>query len=304
VNDEDRVKDIKGPGIQPRHRPITCQSSDGVLSHHPNLIPRPSSLAPRPSVRVVSLASGSSGNALLIDAGETRLLVDAGISARRIEHGLARLGVRAATLDGILVTHEHIDHVSGLPVLARRHGLTVHLTPGTARALGGLGGLSHRLVGRGTTFDVGGATVTALPVRHDGADPVGFIVEIGATTVVVFTDLGCPEPHLREPLRRADLIILEANHDLDRLWNGHYPWRLKQRVASPTGHLCNDDCGALLAEAVEDERARTVWLAHLSQENNEPAIAHTTVAAHVTGRHLDLHVLPRHDPGPIWSHQG
>lgn len=251
-------------------------------------------------VRVVSLASGSSGNALLIDAGHTRLLIDAGISARRIEQALARRGVRAATLDGVLVTHEHVDHVSGLPVLARRHRLTVHLTPGTARALPGMAALSHRLVGRGTTFDVGRATVTAVPVRHDGADPVGFVVEVGGVTIAVFTDLGCPETHLHEPLRRADLIVLEANHDLDRLWSGRYPWHLKQRVASATGHLCNEDCGALLAGAVADERPRTVWLAHLSQENNEPAIAYATVSALVAGRRLDLHVLPRHDPGPVW----
>jgi phosphoribosyl 1,2-cyclic phosphodiesterase len=254
-----------------------------------------------PPVRVVSLASGSSGNALLIDAVHTRLLIDAGISARRIEQGLARVGVRATTLDGVLITHEHIDHICGLPVLARRFALTVHLTAGTDRALRTTGRLARRIIGQSSTFDVGQATVTAMPVRHDGAEPCGYIVEVSGATIAVFTDLGCAEPHLREPLRRADLIVLEANHDLDRLWSGRYPWPLKQRVAGPTGHLCNDDCGDLLASAVEDERPRTVWLAHLSQENNEPAIAHAAVAARTAGRRLDLRVLPRHDPGPLWT---
>jgi phosphoribosyl 1,2-cyclic phosphodiesterase len=253
------------------------------------------------SVRVVSLASGSSGNALLIDAGHTRLLIDAGISARRIEQGLARVGVRAATLDGVLITHEHVDHISGLEVLARRFGLTMHLTAGTYGALRAAGRLSHRIIGRSATFGVGQATVTAMPVRHDGAEPCGYVVEVGGATIAVFTDLGCAEPHLREPLRRADLIVLEANHDLDRLWNGRYPWPLKQRVASATGHLCNDDCGDLLAGAIEDERPRAVWLAHLSQENNEPFVAHAAVAGKTTGRRLDLCVLPRHEAGPVWT---
>jgi phosphoribosyl 1,2-cyclic phosphodiesterase len=252
-------------------------------------------------VRVVSLASGSSGNALLIDAGHTRLLIDAGISARRIEQGLARFGVRAATLDGMLVTHEHIDHVTGLPVLARRHGLPVYLTPGTARALPLTSLVDRRTIARGATFDVGRATVTAVPVSHDAAEPCGYLVAVGGATIAVFTDLGCAPPHLHEPLRLADLIVLEANHDLDRLWTGRYPWHLKQRVASDTGHLCNDDCGTLLAAAVEDERPRTVWLAHLSQENNEPEIAHAAVGALVAGRRLDLAVLPRHATGPVWT---
>jgi phosphoribosyl 1,2-cyclic phosphodiesterase len=253
-------------------------------------------------VRVLSLASGSSGNALLIDAGHTHLLIDAGIPARRIEQGLARLGLTAAALDGVLVSHEHVDHVSGLPTLARRHGLTVHWTAGTARVMAGISGrLAQRVVAQGATIDVGRASVTFMPVSHDGAEPVGFVVEVAGATIAVFTDLGVAEPHLYEPLRRADLIVLEANHDLDRLWSGIYPWSLKQRVASTIGHLCNEDSGALLATAIEDTRPRTVWLAHLSEINNEPALAYDAVDRATAGRALDLHVLPRHTDGPLWT---
>jgi phosphoribosyl 1,2-cyclic phosphodiesterase len=251
-------------------------------------------------VRVVSLASGSSGNALLIDAGHTRLVIDAGISARRIQQGLARLGLAVAHLDGILITHEHGDHITGLPVLARR-GTPVTMTPGTARAVRNADHLSLRLIQRGGTIDIGRARVTALPVRHDASEPCGYVIEASGQTIAVFTDLGCPEPHLHEALRRADLIVLEANHDLDMLWGGRYPWPLKQRVASDAGHLCNDDCGALLATAIEDTRPRTVWLAHLSQDNNNEATARATVGARVAGRMLDVRVLPRHTPGPVWQ---
>jgi phosphoribosyl 1,2-cyclic phosphodiesterase len=161
--------------------------------------------------------------------------------------------------------------------------------------------LSHRLIRPDTSFDVGQATVTPIPVSHDAVEPCGYVVEVAGTTIAVFTDLGCPEAHLTEPLRRADLIVLEANHDLDRLWNGAYPWVLKQRVASDRGHLCNDDCGLLLASAIEDQRPRTVWLAHLSQENNDPATALATVQPQVAGRALRLDVLPRHTAGPVWE---
>ena len=252
-------------------------------------------------VRVVSLASGSSGNALLIDAGHTRLLLDAGISARRIGRSLADHGVALGSLDGVLLTHEHSDHITGVDTLGRRYGLTFYLTAGTARAFPLVKRLSHRLIPRAATFSVGGATVTSVPVSHDATETCGYVVEVNGATIAVFTDLGCGEAHLHEPLRRADLIVLEANHDLDQLWNGHYPWFLKNRVASPTGHLCNLDCGQLLAESIADRRERTVWLAHLSQDNNHPMLALTTVSAQVAGRALALRVLPRHVCGPVWE---
>ena len=251
--------------------------------------------------RVISLASGSSGNALVIDAGETRLLVDAGISARRLDRGLAEFGVSPASLDAVLITHEHTDHVSGLHVFGRRHRIPCYLTAGTARATPGLAGLPHHIIGRADTFGVGRATVTAFPVQHDSTDPVGYVVEVADVTIAVFTDLGSPEPHLHEPLERADLIVLEANHDLDRLWGGGYPWHLKRRIAGQNGHLCNDDCGDLLAAAIDDTRARAVWLAHLSPENNDAATAAASVAARVDGRALALTVLPRFTAGPIWE---
>jgi phosphoribosyl 1,2-cyclic phosphodiesterase len=258
-------------------------------------------VAPAAAVRVQSLASGSSGNALLIDAGHTRLLVDCGVSSRRIEAALARLGVPVASLDGVLITHEHVDHVAGLPVLGRRHGLTFTMTRGTARAIPGIERVAYRIVPRGATFAVGRATVTALPVRHDAAETVGYAIEVAGATIAVLTDLGYPEAHLREPLARADLIVLEANHDLDRLWGGRYPWPIKQRIAGPDGHLCNDDCAALLTGAIDDRRARTVWLAHLSVENNDEQTARAAVERRLEGRALAVRVLPRETPGPLWT---
>lgn len=252
-------------------------------------------------IRVISLASGSSGNALFIDAGHTRLLVDAGISARRIGQALAAHGVALGSIDGVLITHEHSDHVAGIETLGRRHGLSFYFTAGTAQALPVRRQVAHQVIPRAGSFSIGRATVTSIPVSHDAKECCGYVVEANGTTVAVFTDLGCAQEHLREPLHRADLIVLEANHDLGRLWEGHYPWHLKNRVASPTGHLCNDDAGALLAEAITDTRGRTVWLAHLSEENNHPTLALTSVRQCLEGRALDLSVLPRHAPGPLWE---
>lgn len=252
-------------------------------------------------VRVVSLASGSSGNALLIDAGQTRLLIDVGLSALRIERELAALGVSAASLTAVLVSHEHIDHVAGLSVLGRRHRLPLVLTAGTAEAVPGIAQLDQQRIGPLQTLAIGTAQVTAIPVRHDAAEPCGFQICLPGATIVVLTDLGYPDRHLDPLVAAADLIVVEANHDLDRLWSGPYTWPLKQRVASETGHLCNDDCGLLLARAINDERRRTVWLAHLSAENNDPTTARTTVAERIGDRPLTLAVLPRRSRGPIWQ---
>lgn len=251
-------------------------------------------------VRVLSLASGSSGNALVIDAGATRLLIDAGISAMRIERGLAKVGLSAASLTGILVTHEHIDHIAGLSVLCRRHRLPVYMTRGTARAVTGLERVAIESIDSGGTFALGEAVVTAIPVRHDAAEPCGFQVKVGGMTLTHLTDFGAPDTHLVAPLAESDLIVIEANHDLDRLWNGHYAWPLKQRIASPTGHLCNDDCGALLAAAVGGDQQPTIWLAHLSEDNNDPVSAETTVRRELGNRPIDLTVLPRYAPSHPW----
>lgn len=238
----------------------------------------------RKTMRVTSLASGSSGNALAIEHDGASLLVDAGCSPRRLARLLGEAGLNVPHLAAVLITHEHADHVAGLAAIPPADGTVLVMSHGTYVAAPNINGrsiFSGRSVVEqvpGSTLDVGPFRVTSFPVSHDGAEVVGYAIEAGGHCVAVFTDVGIAEPHLVEPLRRANLVVLEANHDEDLLWNGPYPWSLKRRVASERGHLSNAACAALTLDTLVDD-TREVWLAHLSRTNNRHQLALRAVAA-------------------------
>src|SRR3954469_13132047 len=217
-------------------------------------------------MRVTALASGSSGNAFLVEAGTTRILLDAGLVASALERYLWQRGVAAASLSAIFVSHEHIDHLRGAGALARRHHIPVVANAGTFRAgAAAFGALPEcTVLPTGGECKAGPILVRTFPLSHDAAETVGFWVEAEGRHVCICTDLGEPTPALAEPLAAADLLILEANHDLDRLWRGPYPPMLKARVAGPRGHLANADAARLVAGLAQDGRPRIIWLAHLS----------------------------------------
>jgi len=251
---------------------------------------------------VQSLGSGSSGNALLIEEEGALLLVDCGIGARAMAAGLRAVGRRLVDLDALLLTHEHADHVRALPQVVRA-GVPVVATRGTAAAAG-VTGKRHEQIRGGTSLAVAGLTVTALPLCHDAAEPCGFHIEGRHGSILVATDLGCAAGGWGDRLAAADLIVLEANHDELLLRTGPYPAHLKRRVLSERGHLSNAACGAFLAEAfaANGHRSPTVWLAHLSQTNNRPALARETVLRSLAARGFAPLVLPlpRHAGGPTW----
>lgn len=248
-----------------------------------------------------SLASGSSGNALLVEAGDTSILIDCGISGARLSRGLRALGRAPADLTAVLVSHEHVDHVRGITPLLRAK-LPIVTTRGTAQAAE-IAPATAEAIRAGSEIQIGSVGVVALHVSHDAAEPVGFMLHHPLATLTVVTDLGCTDDALIEPLAVSDVIVLEANHDLDMLWRGPYPFYLKRRVASPTGHLSNDDCAALLQRALaRSDRTPTIWLAHLSETNNRPDLAVATVATALQDR-LPSHrirALPRRDPIECW----
>ena len=251
---------------------------------------------------VQSLGSGSSGNALLIDTGEAAVIVDCGLGPRALDAGLRAVGRRLSQIQAVLLTHEHADHIKGLTG-AIKAGVPVVTTGGTARAVGvALPTWQEILPWRPLLF--AGFTVTALAISHDAAEPCGFVVTGGGGTVTIVTDVGFPDPALRDPLAAADLIVLEANHDEAMLRRGPYPPHLKRRVLSRLGHLSNADCAGLLGESLAAGSAsRTIWLAHLSQTNNRPELARQTVAGSLATRG-QVHAvasLPRYGPGPVWS---
>lgn len=223
------------------------------------------------------LASGSTGNAIFVNMGQTKILVDAGISARRIEQGLAGIGVRAGDLDAILITHEHNDHIKGLEVLSRKHDLPIYTRERTWEAMPDRKKLSERKWQPiDQDFSIGPVEIKAFGISHDAADPVGFCFGYKQSKWVVVTDLGVVTPGVEKALYQADLAVLESNHDPDMLKNGPYPAFLKQRIMSKQGHLSNLDAADLLCRIARYKRMQ-IFLAHLSQQNNHPQLAEQTI---------------------------
>ncbi len=231
------------------------------------------------------LRSGSSGNALFVQAGVTRVLVDAGLSGRAVERALKDIGVAPDTLSAILLTHEHSDHIQGVGVLSRRFDLPVYATEGTWGALEGKPGMEgvapkNRIAfAAGEGFYVRDLAVSPFSIPHDAADPVGFSLMYGNQKLSIATDIGHISPGWMNALHGADLALLESNHDPSMLrMSARYPARLKARILGKRGHLSNPDCGKALCQLVK-LGLRHVILGHLSAETNTPALALDTVCA-------------------------
>ena len=231
-------------------------------------------------MRVWSLGSGSKGNALVVECGDTRLLVDAGFPARTLGARMAAAGIDAASISACLLTHEHTDHTRGAARASRRWGWTIYATEGTIRESLVLAETPVRRVEAGTTFTVGRAELLPVATSHDATDPIGVVVTdraSGARAAIVY-DLGCVTPRLREAIRDVDLLVIESNHDEGMLRTGPYPLHLQRRIASRTGHLSNREAAGLCA-AVAHRGLQHVVLAHLSENNNDPALARATTTA-------------------------
>jgi phosphoribosyl 1,2-cyclic phosphodiesterase len=228
-------------------------------------------------MRFVAVGSGSRGNATLVETGDTRLLVDCGFSLRETECRLALLGVEPDSLAGIVVTHEHGDHVAGVARLARRYRLPVWATPGTWRAAGCPSDVDVRLfVGHGRGFRIGDIGLKPFPVPHDAREPCQFVIEGGGRRLGMLTDAGSVSTRARESLRGCDGLILETNHDKAMLRSGPYPPALRARVGGAFGHLSNDQAAALLDE-LDHQHIKHLMLAHISAHNNRPELARAAV---------------------------
>lgn len=245
---------------------------------------------------VASLASGSDGNALLLREGTTALLVDCGLPLRRLEPLLCYAGVHPADLTAILLTHEHGDHSQGAGTLARRYGVPVVCNGETRAALERpLKQAAAEELPPGQRASIGSFDVLSFAVPHDAAAPVGYCIAAPGATVSIAVDLGCWTEEIVEHLRRADLLVVEANHNRAALQASGYPWSVCQRIIGPRGHLDNQQAGELLARIGADGRQRDVRLAHLSAQANKPkhALQHvrrTLAAAGVA--QMQVGVLP------------
>ena len=231
---------------------------------------------------MASLASGSSGNAIYLGTERTHVLVDAGISNRRIEKGLKEVGIKADDLSALVLTHEHSDHVQGLNVLLRKHEVPLYATAGTLQTLqskGILYGIPEELIHvirSGDTLSVGDLKIFPFSVDHDAAEPVAYRFEGGGRAAAVATDMGHFTEDIICRLKGLDAILLESNHDIRMLEAGPYPYPLKRRILGDFGHLSNESAGKLLTEILHDH-VKKIILGHLSKENNLPELAFETV---------------------------
>lgn len=233
-------------------------------------------------MNLCSIASGSSGNCIYTGTEKTGILIDAGISAKRIEQGLMSIDRSMKDIQGIFVSHEHSDHIKGLGVLSRKHQIPIYGTRGTIEAikqcksLGAMDEELFRVIHAEEELMVGDLKVRPFSISHDAAEPVAYRVENGEKSAAVATDLGVYDEKIVEQLQKLDVLLLEANHDIHMLQVGAYPYPLKQRILGNRGHLSNETAGKLLCEVLHDD-LKAVFLGHLSKENNYEELAYETV---------------------------
>jgi len=275
-------------------------------------------------MRVVSLGSSSSGNAFLVEAGpkgRTKLLVDAGFPERILRERLRLAGASLSQIQGALITHEHVDHILGLPALLKHYAIPAIADPRTLAAveeifaagmlrtesgalvsleaeidtsLAGMNGVEHDQpkhsihLASGSRRVIGDIEVISFPVSHDAAAPCGYLLSAGGCRVCVAIDSGEVTPTMLEAIKQADLLILESNHDRERLLRGPYPYALKQRILSPTGHLSNDQAAEAVLRTWRTDGVRWLWLSHLSRTNNTPRLALSSMRARIKAAGADL----------------
>ena len=250
-------------------------------------------------MRFASWGSGSAGNAWVVEADSTRVLIDCGFGPRELVRRLHRLGIEPDSIAAIAVTHEHSDHVGGAPACARRFGWPVFLTRGTAASLNGqTTGFAATMIESQTLLSVGSLEIRPYTVPHDAREPVQFVVSDGQRKLGLLTDAGHATPHMIDALGGCDALVLECNHDANLLRAGRYPHFLKQRISSPWGHLENSAAAGLLA-ALDRSRLRQVVAAHLSEQNNRPDLAQAALAT-VLGCSPDWIAVADQETGLDW----
>ncbi|MDO5411720.1 MAG: MBL fold metallo-hydrolase [Lachnospiraceae bacterium] len=237
-------------------------------------------------MRVMSIASGSSGNCIYVGSEQTHLLIDTGISCKKVNEGLKELGLTGADITAVLVTHEHADHIGGLGVFMRKYKTPVYSAEETihqicsGKNIGKLPDGCFHPIAEGSRFSIGDIEVEPLAISHDAARPLAYRMDCEQSSAAVVTDLGYYDYHLADRLQGLDALVLEANHDLRMLEAGPYPYYLKRRIAGNHGHLSNEASGRFLNELLH-ENMKKILLGHISKENNMAALALETVKTEI-----------------------
>lgn len=262
-------------------------------------------------MKLLSIASGSSGNCIAVGSDNTLILIDAGISKKRIEDGLNRNGFTLRDVSGILITHEHSDHIGGLGVVSRKYNIPIYTSGGTAEAIKECKTLGHideslfNVVTGDESFSIGDLTINPFNISHDAAEPLAYRVSGGKNSVAVATDMGTYDDYIVSNLQNLDALLLEANHDIRMLQTGSYPYYLKQRILSNKGHLSNEASGRLLSSVLHDN-IKHIYLGHLSKENNYDKLAYEAVRLEISmsdneysADEFDIRVADRSEPSDM-----
>lgn len=242
-------------------------------------------------MRICPIASGSSGNCIYVGSDATHLLIDVGISGKKTEAGIHELDLDMRDVDGILITHEHSDHIQGLGVIARKYGIPIYLSEGTFNAISNYSSLGKipkelfSVINPDEKFWIKDLCINPMRISHDAAQPVAYRISYGKNKIAVVTDLGNYDEYTVAALQHMDVLLLEANHDIRMLEVGPYPYPLKQRILSDKGHLSNERAGNLLYDLLHDN-LKAVILGHLSKENNMPELAYESVRVELTTKLL------------------
>jgi len=254
------------------------------------------------SIRLCSLSSGSSGNCIYVGNDSSGLLIDCGVSGKEIFEGLKNIGVCTTTIKGILVTHEHSDHTKGIGVVSRKLNIPIYANSktweGIGDSIGKIKSENIKLFDTGTDFEINEIGIKTYNIPHDAAEPVGFSFMKGSRKVCIATDLGYFSEEVKSNIKASDMVLLEANHDIEMLKVSQYPYFLKRRILSDVGHLSNEAAGKAVLELL-DSGVNKILLGHLSKENNFPELAYETVKSILEenkvkiGKDIELNVAPR-----------
>ena len=259
-------------------------------------------------MKFCSLYSGSSGNSIFIASDNAKVLIDAGLAGKKIDDALKHIGEESSSIDGIFITHEHIDHIKGVGVLSRKYDIPIYANDNTwavmEKNIGKIKEHNIRIMDRRSSITINDLEIRSFNIPHDAIAPVGYTVSYAGKNASVVTDFGVFTEEIRDNIIDSDIILLESNHDVNMLRMGPYPYKLKLRVLGENGHLSNEDCGSAIVSLLKNDKKQIV-LGHLSGTNNHPDLAYQTVVDVLSangirpGDDVILQLASRHNPSEI-----
>lgn len=260
-------------------------------------------------MKFCSLYSGSSGNSIFIASDNAKVLIDAGLAGKKIDDALKHIGEESSSIDGIFITHEHIDHIKGVGVLSRKYDIPIYANDNTwavmEKNIGKIKEHNIRIMDRRSSITINDLEIRSFNIPHDAIAPVGYTVSSAGKNASVVTDFGVFTEEIRDNIIDSDIILLESNHDVNMLRMGPYPYKLKLRVLGENGHLSNEDCGSAIVSLLKNDKKKQIVLGHLSGTNNHPDLAYQTVVDVLSengirpGDDVILQLASRHNPSEI-----